>query len=116
MFVVGICITVSRLKLRKGIDIQQQVFESISGFIYLLLQNQDLRYVTMKIGITAIGAVLIIVALILGGLQLLHIYNIYGTSYNKWYFYGAVGVIGLIGIILAAWGLMKKETPSTPKQ
>ena len=116
MFVVGICITVSRLKLRKGIDIQQQVFESISGFIYLLLQNQDLRYLTMKIGITAIGAVLIIVALILGGLQLLHIYNIYGTSDNKWYFYGAVGVIGLIGIILAAWGLMKKETPSTPKQ
>jgi len=70
----------------------------------------------MKTGITAIGAVLIIVALILGGLQLLHIYNIYGTSDNKWYFYGAVGVIGLVGIILAAWGLMKKETPSKPKQ
>jgi len=90
--------------------------ESISGFIYLFPQNQDLRYVTMKTGIVAIGAVLIIVALILGGLQLLHIYNIYGTSDNKWYFYGAVGVIGLIGIILAAWGLMKKETLPTPKQ
>jgi len=71
----------------------------------------------MKTAITAIGAVLIIVALILGGLQLLlHIFNIYGTSDYKWYFYGAVGVIGLIGIILVAWGLMKKETPSTPKQ
>jgi len=73
-------------------------------------------YVTMKTGITAIGTVLIIVALILGSLQLLHIYNIYGTSDNKWYFYGAVGVIGFIGIIVTAWGLMKKETPSTPKQ
>jgi hypothetical protein len=70
----------------------------------------------MKTGTTAIGAVLIIVALILGGLQLLHIYNIYGTSDYKWYFYGAVGVIGLIGIILAAWGLMNKDTPPTPKQ
>lgn len=73
---------------------------------------------TMKTGIAAIGIVLIIVALILGGLQLLlHIFAIYGTTDYKWYFYGAVGVIGLIGIIIAAWGLMKKESPpSTPKQ
>jgi hypothetical protein len=70
----------------------------------------------MNDGITATGIVLIIVAMILGGLQLLHIYNIYGTTDYKWYFYGAVGVIGLIGIILAAWGFMKKELPSTPKQ
>lgn len=70
----------------------------------------------MKAGITAAGIVLIIIALILGGLQLLHIYNIYGTTDNKWYFYGGVGIIGLIGIIVAVYGLIRKESPPTPKQ
>jgi membrane-bound ClpP family serine protease len=78
--------------------------------------EQDMRYKTMKAGIVAAGIVLIIIALILGGLQLLHIYNIYGSTDNKWYFYGGVGIVGLIGIIVAAYGLMKKESPTTPKQ
>jgi hypothetical protein len=56
------------------------------------------------------SAVLIVIALIFGGVQLLHIYNIYGKGSNRWYYYGSVGVIGLIGIILAAWGFLKKQT------
>jgi NADH:ubiquinone oxidoreductase subunit 6 (subunit J) len=59
----------------------------------------------------AVGAALIIIALILGGLQDLHIANIYGGAENKWYFYGAVGAVLLAGIILVAWGLLKKEVP-----
>jgi hypothetical protein len=55
-----------------------------------------------------LGAILIIISLILGGLQILHIHNIYGSSGNKWYFYGSVAVIGLVGIVLAAWSLMKE--------
>ena len=65
----------------------------------------------MKMTALILGAVLVVIALILGGVQLLHVYNIYGDSSNKWYFYGAVGVIGLVGIAAAAWGLMKKTTP-----
>ena len=57
----------------------------------------------------AIGAVLILIALILGGLQDLHITNIYGDVQNKWYFYGAIGALLLVGIIVVAWGLLKKE-------
>jgi Na+/melibiose symporter-like transporter len=58
-----------------------------------------------------IGALLIIIAIILGVVQHFQVYNIYGDDSNKWYFYGLVGVIGLIGIILAAWSLMKTEQP-----
>jgi Na+/melibiose symporter-like transporter len=57
------------------------------------------------------GALLIIIAIILGAVQHFQVYNIYGDDSNKWYFYGLVGVIGLIGIILAAWSLMKTEQP-----
>jgi O-antigen/teichoic acid export membrane protein len=57
-----------------------------------------------------LGAVLVLVAIILGGIQLLRIFNIYGASGNRWFFYGSVGVIGLVGIILLAWSFMKKET------
>lgn len=59
----------------------------------------------------AIGVALIIIALILGGVQDLHIANIYGGVENKWHFYGAVGAVFLIGIIFVAWGLLKKEAP-----
>ena len=65
----------------------------------------------MKMTALILGAVLVVIALILGGAQLLHVYNIYGDSSNKWYLYGSVGVIGLVGIAAAAWGLMKKTTP-----
>jgi hypothetical protein len=60
-----------------------------------------------------LGVVLIVVALILGGVQIFYVYNIniYGASANKWYFYGAVAIIGIIGIILAVLGVMKKGTP-----
>jgi len=57
--------------------------------------------------ILASGIVLIIIALILGAVQKF-VTNIYGSTDNKWYFWGLVGIIGLIGIILAAWSYMKK--------
>lgn len=64
----------------------------------------------MKMTALVLGVLLFVVALVFGGLQLLHIYNIYGPGSNKWYFYGAVGTIGIIGIILAAWGIPKEKT------
>lgn len=54
---------------------------------------------------------LILVAIILGGIQHFSGFNIYGSEDNKWYFYSAVVIIGLIGIALVAWFFMKKETP-----
>ncbi len=70
----------------------------------------------MNKGIVIAGVLLIIIALILGIVQHFSIYNIYGAAGNQWYFYGAIGILGLIGIILAVWGLMKKEVAATPKQ
>ena len=58
-----------------------------------------------------LGVAFIVIALILGGVQILDVYNIYGASANRWYFYGAVAIIGIIGIILSVWGMMKKGTP-----
>jgi hypothetical protein len=65
----------------------------------------------------AIGGVLIFVALVLAAVQDLRIINIYGSIDNKWYFYGIVGVVLLVGIVLAVWGVVKKELPkqSTPQ-
>jgi len=57
------------------------------------------------------GILLIIIALILGVVQHFNVYNIYGASDNKWYFYGVVAIIGIIGIIMAAMSVLKKETP-----
>jgi hypothetical protein len=57
-----------------------------------------------------LGAILIIIALILGGLQILHIYDVVPHPTST-YYYVLVGIIGLIGIIIAAWALMKKEAP-----
>ena len=51
--------------------------------------------------------VLIITAIMLGAVQHF-VMNLYGSTDNKWYFWGLVGIIGLIGIILAAWSYMKK--------
>jgi hypothetical protein len=64
----------------------------------------------MKMTALVLGVVLIVIALIFGGVQLLHIYNIYGSGSNKWYYYGSVSAIGLIGIILVVWSLLKKQT------
>jgi NADH:ubiquinone oxidoreductase subunit 6 (subunit J) len=57
------------------------------------------------------GGVLIFVALVLAAMQDLKIVNIYGSVENKWYFYGIIGVILLVGIVMAVWGLAKKEAP-----
>jgi hypothetical protein len=65
----------------------------------------------MDMKIAILGIVLIIIALILGGIQHFGMYNFYGTEDYKWYFYGALGIVGLVGVILAAWSAMKKETP-----
>jgi hypothetical protein len=59
----------------------------------------------------ATGVALIVIALILGGLQDLHLANIYEGVENKWYFYGAVGAVLIVGIMLVAWSLLKKEVP-----
>jgi len=64
----------------------------------------------MKITTLVLGVVLVIIALILGGVQLLRIYNVYGSGSNKWYYYGSVGAIGLLGIILALWSFLRKQT------
>lgn len=63
------------------------------------------------------GILLIIVALILGGVQHFTSYNLYGVQDNKNYFWGLVGVIGLIGIVLAVWSFMKKSaTPAAAEK
>ena len=71
----------------------------------------------MNAKIVTVGIVLVIIALILGGMQHFNTYNFYGSDANKWYFYVLVGIVGLVGIILAAWGAMKKEAlvPTTSK-
>jgi hypothetical protein len=59
----------------------------------------------------ALGIVLIIIALILGAVQLTsHVFSIYGSTATKYGYYGVVGVVGLIGIIVAVWSYMKKPT------
>jgi hypothetical protein len=64
----------------------------------------------------AVGIVLIIIALILGGIQLsMHTFAIYGSSTTKYAYYGLVGIIGLIGIIIVAWAYMKKTTATETK-
>lgn len=56
-----------------------------------------------------LGIMLIIIAIILGAVQLTtHVFSIYGSQTIKYGYYGVVGVIGLIGIIIAAWSYMKK--------
>lgn len=58
-----------------------------------------------------VGLALIVIALILGGVQDLHVYSIYGSDANKWYFYGFVGIVFLIGIALVVWSFMKRQKP-----
>ena len=57
-----------------------------------------------------LGAVLFVIALILGGVHVLSVYNIYGDAANRLYFYGAVATIGIVGIMLSVWSMMKKRT------
>jgi hypothetical protein len=58
-----------------------------------------------------LGIVLVIVALILGAVQLTgHVFSVYGSTTIKYGYYAVVGVIGLIGIIITAWSYMKKPT------
>ena len=65
----------------------------------------------------ALGILLIIIALILGAVQLtVHVFSIYGSTTAKYGYYGVIGVIGLIGIILALWSLMKTEAPAKATQ
>ena len=52
---------------------------------------------------------LIVIALIIGGVQDLHLYNIYGDASNKGYFYGALGVILIVGIIMVAYSALKRK-------
>jgi uncharacterized membrane protein len=54
------------------------------------------------------GIVIIIIALILGVVQLTaHVFSIYGNTTTKYGYYGVVGIIGLIGIIIVAWSYMQ---------
>ncbi len=60
-----------------------------------------------------LGIVLIIIALIFGGIQLTaHVFNIYASNTTKYAYYGTFGIIGLIGIIITIWTYMKKPTPT----
>jgi len=70
---------------------------------------------TKRMVFLIVGIVLIVVALILGGIQVSHAYNLYGASAHKWYFYGGVAVVGVIGIVLVIWGAVMKETPKQAK-
>ena len=65
----------------------------------------------MKKGLFYVGIVLIVISLILGGVQDLHVYNIYGSGANKWYFYGVIGIVFLIGIALVLWSYVKRQKP-----
>jgi NADH:ubiquinone oxidoreductase subunit 6 (subunit J) len=65
----------------------------------------------MKKGLFYLGIVLIIITLVLGGVQDLHAYNIYGSGANKWYFYSIIGVVLLIGIALVVWSYVKRQKP-----
>jgi len=68
--------------------------------------------------ITAVGIVLVLIAIILFAIQYgAHMFSIYDSDTTKYGYYGGAGVIGLIGLILAAYGYMKNpaaksETPS----
>ena len=64
-----------------------------------------------KTKVTVLGAALIVFALVVSGVQLFHVYNIYGRGSYRWYFYCAIGFVGLAGIVLAVYGLLKKEKP-----
>ena len=62
----------------------------------------------------AVGGVLILIALILGGIQL-WVYDFaksWGSRHA--YVYGLFGIIGLIGIIIVAWAFMMKEASAKP--
>jgi len=72
---------------------------------------------TAKLVLLIVGIVLIIIAVILGGIQVSHAHNFYGAAKYKWYFYGGVAVVGIVGIILTVWGAVKKEMKKEmPKQ
>jgi ABC-type enterochelin transport system permease subunit len=72
-------------------------------------------HLNRKMAVLVLGAVLIVISLVLGGVQDLHVHSIYGASSNKWYFYGAIGIMLILGVILAAWSLLKKEAPTQTK-
>ena len=61
----------------------------------------------------SIGVILILIAAIIGVIQVLNIaktYEAVGISVeNRYYWYGLVGVIGLIGIILLVWAYIRKS-------
>jgi predicted membrane channel-forming protein YqfA (hemolysin III family) len=59
-----------------------------------------------------LGVLLIIIAIILAAVNL--VAKKFDSSDVKWYFRGLFVVIGLIGIILAGWGLYKREAPKKP--
>jgi hypothetical protein len=63
----------------------------------------------LNVRITVLGMVFVVIALTLGGIQDLHVYELYGSGSYKWYFYGFIGVILLLGAILAVYGLRKNR-------
>jgi len=64
-------------------------------------------------GVLASGIVLIIIAIIIGALELWQGWTLGGRHV---YVYAIIGLIGLVGIILAAWSYMMKPKPMMQKQ
>jgi hypothetical protein len=62
----------------------------------------------MNLKVALIGAVLTVVSLALAGIQHLRILDIYGSTSNKLYFYGAVAVLLIAGMFLILVGLTKE--------
>jgi hypothetical protein len=62
-------------------------------------------------GLFYVGIALIVIALMLGGVQDLRVYSIYGSGDNKWYFYSFIGIVLLIGLALVVWSHLKRQKP-----
>lgn len=60
-----------------------------------------------------VGLFLIMVAMLLGAIQDLRIFNIYGSGDYKWYFYSALIIILVAGIAVAVWPYKKNRLQAT---
>lgn len=74
-----------------------------------MIGKKEALFLKTKVVALVLGAILIVIVVILGLVQIFRVYNIYGVAQNRLYFYGALAISGITGLILAAWGLLKKD-------